>query len=306
MRMPDYRPKDANQLIEETLSTHCRKLEKCMDADVFSMLGEIRYGMDEIIRRGLDSRPKRRPNLAVVLETPGGFIEVVQRIADTFRAYYPDGRVDFIVPNFALSAGTVLVCSGDAIWMDSFAVLGPIDPQYEGPGGTLLPADGYLVQYRRLIKKSAAGKITPAEVAFLLDKFDPAMLYKFEQAKKLSVRLLREWLSKRKFKNWTVTETRKQPVDDGMRETRAEEIAKELGKASRWHSHGRGIPMSVLDKELNLKINDFGSEKHRNECVRDYYEMLVDYLGKIGAAGAIHGPTIFMPIRRGGHGQDQA
>jgi len=52
-----------------------------------------------------------------VLTTGGGSIEVVQRIVDVFRQHYT--LVDFIVPNYAYSAGTVLAMSGDAIYMDS-------------------------------------------------------------------------------------------------------------------------------------------------------------------------------------------
>ena len=62
----------------------------------------------------------------------------IQRIAETLRHHYD--RVEFIVPNYAMSAGTVLVMSGDAIHMDYFSVLGPIDPQVRDETGRQLPA----------------------------------------------------------------------------------------------------------------------------------------------------------------------
>src|SRR5579863_7668178 len=102
-----------------------------------------------------------------------------------------------------MSAGTVLVMSGDAIHMDYYSLLGPIDPQLERAGSAdLVPALGYLVQFERLIEKSRKGKLTTAELTFLVEKFDPAELYSYEQARELSIALLKEWLVRYKFKNW--------------------------------------------------------------------------------------------------------
>ena len=43
--------------------------------------------------------------------------------------------------------------AGDAIYMDYFSVLGPIDPQLP-KDDKMIPALGYLEQYKRLIEKS--------------------------------------------------------------------------------------------------------------------------------------------------------
>lgn len=122
--------------------------------------------------------------MIVILETEGGYIEVAQRIAETLRHHYK--RVEFVVPNFAMSAGTVLVMSGDAIHMDYFSILGPIDPQVDNVNGQQVPALGYLVQYDRLLKKAQQGTLNTAEITFLIEKFDPAELYRYEQARELS------------------------------------------------------------------------------------------------------------------------
>src|SRR6202008_4140616 len=129
-------------------------------------------------------------------------------------------QVDFVIPNFAMSAGTVLVMSGDAIWMDYYSVLGPIDPQVQRPGGGIVPALGFLLHYDRLIKRSEQKKITSAEVTYLVTNFNPAELYRYEQARDHSIALLKEWLVKYKFKNWTRTETRSRRVTKRMREQR--------------------------------------------------------------------------------------
>jgi ClpP class serine protease len=37
--------------------------------------------------------------------------------------------VNFVVPDYAMSAGTIFCMSGDKIFMDYASALGPIDPQ---------------------------------------------------------------------------------------------------------------------------------------------------------------------------------
>ena len=127
------------------------------------------------------------------ITTTGGYIEIVRRIVDTIRHHYK--TVEFIIPNYAYSAGTVFALSGDAIHMDYFSHFGPIDPQLETTKGRMVPALGYLEQYNRLIKKAETGRITSAEVQLLISGFDQAELYQYEQARNLSISLLKEWLA---------------------------------------------------------------------------------------------------------------
>jgi ClpP class serine protease len=243
------------QAVQQELDRALNKIERHLEGDRISFVGEILFGIDNFIRAVVESIPAKRKKLVVILETPGGYAEVVQRINSVFRKHYE--RVDFIMPNFAMSTGTILVMSGDNIYMDDYAVLGPIDPQVESKSGQTVPALGYLERYEQLIAKSAAGTLTTAELNILVDGFDQAELYRYDQAKRLAITLLKEWLVKYKFKNWSVTEGRKLPVDDVMKEGRAEDIASALLQTDKWHSHGRGIPMNVLRDDVKIRIDDF-------------------------------------------------
>ena len=204
--------------------------------------------------------------------------------------------MDFIIPNYAYSAGTVLVMSGDEIYMDYFSVLGPIDPQLP-KDDKMVPALGYLEQYERLIKKSSAGKLTTAELAFLINRFDPAELYMYEQARELSISMLKEWLVKFKFKNWKTTATRKLKVTRAMRVARAEEIARALNKIDKWNSHGRGIHMAVLRRDLKLLIQVFGRNADLNDCIKDYHRLMQDYLSIVGNSSVVQTREQFTPLR---------
>ncbi len=287
-------PDNANDVIEDQLVEHVEAVERCVDADVLAFFGPITYGVDDNIRNVVEQRQPKKTKLVVVLETSGGYIEVVQRIAETLRYHY--AQVEFIVPNYALSAGTVLVMSGDAIHMDYYSMLGPIDPQVAGQDNKLVPALGYLEKYSALVKKSADGELTSAELAYLVQRFDPAQLYSYEQARELSIALLKEWLVKYKFKNWVKTESKGTKVTKAMREKRATEIAKMLNDSNHWHSHSRGITMPVLRRDLKLKVEDFGKDADLNRSVRAYYRLLRDYMIRRGHVGVLHTKDRYFPL----------
>lgn len=296
----------AGRIVEEQLDPHLCEVQKEFKSDALAFVGPLFYGADESIREAVEfiqsrgkigKRPglQKRPKLSVILETPGGYGEVAERIANLLHRHFD--FVEFVVPNYAMSAGTILVMSGNEIWMDYFSVLGPIDPQVEGPKGNRIPAHGYLVQYERLIEKSRQNKITTAELQFLMEKFDPAELYRYEQEMKLSVTLLKEWLVRYKFKNWDTTESRKIEMTLKLKRQRAEFIAHQLNNTKKWHSHSRGISMEILRHDVKLKINDFGEVASLNSRVRSYYKLLADYMTKLGAPYAVHVVGSFSPMR---------
>ena len=153
-----------------------------------------------------------------------------------------------------------------------------------------MPGLGYLEKYRQLVDKSQSSGLSQAELTFLLDKFDPAQLHNLEQAREHSVDLLKKWLVEYKFKNWKVTETKKEKVTKSLKTERAKEIAEKLNDTQRWRSHARGISISVVQKELKLVVDDFGENPNLanlNERLRLYYRLLQDYMGRRGHRFAV-------------------
>jgi hypothetical protein len=144
--------------------------------------------------------------------------------------------------------------------MDYYSVLGPIDPQVENQDGRLIPALGYLIRYEELVDKANTGQLSAAELNILLS-FDQGDLYRYTQARDLSISLLEEWLIKYKFKDWNRTATRGVPVTLAMKRRRARQIAQELNNVKKWNSHGIGISAEVLRRELKLLVDDFGANQ---------------------------------------------
>lgn len=275
----------ANIIIENALHEKIDKIGSLLESDVISLFSPINYGIDDIVKENVEFIESKKKKLCVILETEGGVIQAAERMANVFRFHYPK-HVTFIVPNFAMSAGTVLVMCGDEIFMNYYSVLGPIDPQVK-KGERYVPALGYLEQFDRLKDRSTKGLLTTAEI-ILLEKLDAAELYQFEEARELSVSLLIEWLVKYKFKDWNKTSTSNNDVTPEMRRSRAEEIARKLSDTKKWHSHGRGISREILENDVNIQISDFGINRELSEAINSYTKLLQDYMGKRGHSIACH------------------
>jgi hypothetical protein len=286
--MPNLSPLDDS--IKTELDNHLRDIEDKLGADVMAIVSPILPGLEVRVRHVVESRATKRPALAIILDTPGGVVEVVERMVITVRHHYPT-EVIFVVPNRAMSAGTVFVMCGDRILMDYFSCLGPIDPQIE-KDGRLVPALSYLSQYERLKTRAAGGNLTAAEYA-LLTKLDLGELHQFEQARDLSRDLLVRWLTSYKFKNWQTTETTQTLVTPTMREERARQIADRLSDNERWHSHGRGISMETLESDdIKLKIEDY-SRLPCAQGIRDYFDLLTDYMARGKLSTFVHSTDYF-------------
>ncbi|MCK4283145.1 MAG: serine dehydrogenasease [Candidatus Brocadiae bacterium] len=287
----------ANIVVEAQLKGHITALESTVGGDVLSFVGLLAYGADDMVRSAIEelhTRKRRGKKLCLVLETPGGYIDVVERLVALLRHHYR--RVEFIIPNFAKSAGTVLVMSGDALHMDYFSVLGPIDPQIEKPDGKMVPALGYLAKYEELLDKSREGKLTAVEAAYLIERFDPAEMHQYEQSRNLTITLLKDWLVRYKFRTWKSTETRGVKVTRQMKVRRAAQIAELLNDTKKWHSHSRGISMEILRRKVGLRVEDFGANDELKERITRYYLLLKDYRDKRAAEGVIHTRLRFIPL----------
>lgn len=290
-------PVSADEFIVRQLHDRLSAVEKVFDADALCIAGPMASPLDDLIRAAAEHLRKQyqppRDRLVLLITTEGGYIETVQRIVETLRYHYT--YIGCIIPNYAYSAGTVLAMSGDDIFMDYYSRLGPIDPQVDTTTGRLVPALGYLRQWEKLIEKGKDGTLTPVEFQLMIVAFDQAELYKYDQAQKLSVMLLEQWLTQYKFKDWDRTETKKRRVTDRMRKKRAVEIAEALNETEVWHSHGHGISMAVLQDQLKLKIDDLGGQPTRHDAVKEYSGLFVDYMQKIGFEGIIHTVGRFRP-----------
>jgi hypothetical protein len=284
-----------DQTIFAAINAAEARIESRLECDLIFFYGEIRAARIPQYRaliEELAQTPTKKRTLAICLTTPGGEAEAVEKLVEITRHHYPQ-EVHFIVPSSAFSAGTIFCMSGDRIFMDYSSSLGPIDPQVpDREDKYLVPALGYLDKVEELIQKSIEKKISPGELAILV-KQDLAMLRFYEQARDLSVALIKKWLVQYKFKNWKTHRTTHPGTDvtREQKEARAEEIADKLSDNKIWYSHGRMIGMNTLRSVLRLDIDDFGPDKELGPSIRLYSGTLSEYLKR-------HGFDFFLYNRR--------
>ncbi|OKH89202.1 serine dehydrogenasease [Thalassospira sp. TSL5-1] len=266
--------------IFDLINEKARALEDCLMSDVIFYHGSIypnyfRTFRDFVEEVALRSEREEK-TISVVLRTGGGSADTTEKMVNVLRNHYE--KVYFVVPDMAMSAGTIFCMSGDKIFMDYASSLGPIDPQVPTPDtGDYVPALGYLDKVTEITKK---GQLEQADVV-LLKSLDLAKLALFEQARDLSIDLLTDWLVNYKFRDWTVHRTTNpgQPVTPDEKATRAKQIASDLADHKRWRSHGRNLDVGKL-KDLRIEIDDYTNDLNMRSAIRDYNDPLTGYVDR--------------------------
>lgn len=262
----------------------CVEIEKILGCPLMSYIGQIHPSVQDEYIEAIEAiaasnlpdwMSKKR--LAIAITTPGGVVEVVEKMVEVTRYWFEE--IYFIVPLAAMSAGTIFCMSGDKIYMDYTSSLGPIDPQVANPDGHLVPALGYIDKVDEFIAKSNNGTISDAEI-LMLQRMDLATLRRYEQARDLSISLLKKWLVRYKFKDWVEHQTTNKGslVTHDEKVVRAQEIATALSNNQHWHSHGRMIGIDTVTNELKLKVEDYSNTPELRDGLRRHTKLLLDYL----------------------------
>jgi hypothetical protein len=187
------------------------------------------------------------------IETPGGSGEAAEEIAKFLRNKFDE--VNFVVAGEAKSAGTILVLSGDNIYMTDTGSLGPIDAQVR-IGRSVVSAHDYK-EWVDLRREEAVqtGKLNPFD-ATMIAQISPGELYGITNSLEFAKDLVKCWLEKYKFKNWIETSTNKQPVTSQLRKQRAHEVAEMLCNHTTWRTHGRSLKIEDLKEDLLIERID--------------------------------------------------
>lgn len=163
--------------------------------DVISITEEDIQGFMEVVH-GL-----RNKDLDLIIHSPGGSPVATEAIVKYLRQKFTHIRV--IVPQGAMSAGTMLACAGNRIVMGKHSSLGPIDPQFilstHIPGAMrMVPAQAILDQFD-LAKKECRDNQNLGPWLPILSQYGPGLLVECKNAIALSRRLVRDWLAQYMF-----------------------------------------------------------------------------------------------------------
>jgi ClpP class serine protease len=138
---------------------------------------------------GLD----RAKGLDLILHTPGGGIAATQSLVHYLQLMFKrDLRA--IVPQIAMSAGTMIACSCRSIVMATHSNLGPIDPHLRG-----IPAYGVVQEFRRAFREVKKDPVKRAIWEPILSQYRPTFLSQCENAIKLANNFVAQQLQQTMF-----------------------------------------------------------------------------------------------------------
>ncbi len=260
----DCRPGPNLNLIEEILKG-LREIQRIRNRLCICYIGDVVSNRED---RSIDSYddlpfhemvssiPNEVNEIDVFLSTFGGSAHQVGRFVNALRERFES--VDFIIPSFCMSAGTLFALSGNNIIMTERACLGPIDPQVPTKDGFFVPAQALVLLVNELQKQGdearKQGQPVPWTAVRIIDTIDKKDLGAAITATNYSTMMATQYIKDYKFQSWTVRESTGEPVTEQFKEARAEEIAKALASHERWKNHGHALSRKVLEDELKLKV----------------------------------------------------
>ncbi|WP_397457756.1 S49 family peptidase [Pseudomonas asplenii] len=182
-----------------------------------------------------------KKGLDLILHTPGGDIAAAESLVDYLHQLFgSDIRV--IVPQQAMSAGTMIACSASSIVMGKQSSLGPIDPQLQN-----VPAIGVLAE---LDKAAADIKEDPAKLELwrmIIGKYHPTLVVSCEQAVKWAQEFVENSLKTVMF------------ADESDAQDKAKAIVDFLSDFDSTRHHSRHININRC-REIGLKVEQMESD----------------------------------------------
>lgn len=189
--------------------------------------------------RGTD----KSSGLDLILHTPGGDIAATEQIISYLKSYY-NGNIRAIVPQMAMSAGSMIAVSCRSVMMGRQSCLGPFDPQMNG------------VACQTVIREfnSAVDDISkrPSSLGLwqtIISKLNPTFLTMCIQANELSEELTDKILRDRdkKLDADTIKKIKTKFADNTDSKTHSRHINRDECKKA---------GLTIEDLESNQKIQD--------------------------------------------------
>jgi hypothetical protein len=135
-----------------------------------------------------------------------------------------DRNVRAIVPQLAMSGGTMIACACREILMGKQSNIGPIDPQFRG-----IPAHGVIAEFEEAVREIRRDPDTIPIWQTIVGKYHPTFIGECRNAIELATVIVTRWLIEGMFEN------------EADAKKKAERIVKALNNHADTKTHARHI-----------------------------------------------------------------
>jgi len=210
----------------------------------------------------------RNLGLDLVLHTPGGSIAATESLVDYLRKMF-NNNIRAIIPQIAMSAGTMISLSCDEIVMGKHSNLGPIDPQIAN-----LPAHGILEEVEQAKKEIVANPQLQGFWIPILQKYSPSLIGECDKAIRWSDQVVKKWLCTGMFK------------DDKDKETKADRIIQEMGNHAMTLSHSRHLSFEDI-RALDINVTELEENQDLQDAVLCVHHTCIQTINMTNAVKVI-------------------
>lgn len=213
-------------------------------------------------------RVDKTAGLDLVLHTPGGSVTAAESIVDYLRKVF-NGDIRVIIPQIAMSAGTMIACASREILMGKQSNLGPIDPQVNG-----LPAYSVLAEFDRAVKESTHSAGAARMWQTIIGKYHPTFLSSCEHAIALSKEIVKKWLEEEMFQG------------DPRAKSKATKVVRALSSQDHNREHARHIHAERC-QEIGLNVSCLEDDQELQDLVLTVHHACCHTIGAANVAKLI-------------------
>ena len=209
---------------------------------------------------------KLDPNkgLDLLLHTPGGNVAATESIVSYLKQKFGDD-IRAIIPQMAMSAGTMIALSCPTIIMGKESSLGPVDPQFHG-----LSCQEAVDEFDQAVAEVSANPASLGLWQLRISKYTPTFLVACKNAL--------DW-SKSYTKNWLAR-------NYGLDEEAAIEMSKSFVEHSETKSHSRHISVEQC-KAIGLNIVELEKDSDLQNLVLSLHHAYMIFFDKSTAFKAV-------------------
>ena len=201
----------------------------------------------------------RTLGLDLILHTPGGDVAATESIIDYLRSMFGK-NIRAIVPQIAMSAGTIIALSCKEILMAKHSNIGPVDPQIGG-----MPAHAIINEFQQAVNQIATQPASAPLWQVIFGKMPPTMITAATNAVAMAEEMVRDNLLSCMFEG----------QHDGL--AKADAIIEALTKNDLTKTHSRHISKARAE-ELKIVVTAIEDDQKLQDAILSVHHCFIHTL----------------------------